>query len=116
MTLALLFIVAAGLFLYEDSRAGRPDVTMTHPAWMTPLVRRLAVCETGGNPWFRHPDGYEGIVAWLHTTWLADKPAGAPRHAYQASLRQQHRAALTSLRRHRYFGCLVGAEHAWVRG
>lgn len=105
--LILVFTAAAG--------AGRPRVTMSAPSWMTPLVRRLAVCETRGNPWFRWR-GYEGIVAWAAGTWDMDKPDGFPDHAYQATLRQQHRVALISIRRNRDFGCLKGVEHAWVRG
>jgi hypothetical protein len=87
-------------------------VTLDSPKWMQPLVRRLAVCETHGNP--RHHWGAnEGMVGWYHGTWLLDKPVGAPQFAYEAPIGVQYQAALTSLRRHRYFGCL---NNKWVRG
>ncbi len=68
---------------------------MSSPSWVPPLIRRLAVCETHGNP--RHQSGsYGGIVGWYVGTWQLDRYAGMPRH--------------------RYYGCLHGPEHAWVRG
>lgn len=115
--LVLLILAVAALAGAGHAHGKRrpPRITLTHPTWMTPLVRRLSVCETRGNPRFQSGP-YEGIVAWYYGTWDLDKPRGFPDHAYQATLRQQHRVALISLRRHRYFGCLIGPEHAWVRG
>lgn len=90
-------------------------VTMTSPSWVPPLIRRLAVCESQGNP--RHRAGvYEGIVSWYYGTWDLDKLPGYPDHAYQATLRQQVRVAVRSVARGRFFGCLHGSSHAWVRG
>jgi hypothetical protein len=112
------FLALSLLATFADAHAApTPDpapvrVTMRQPAWMKPLVRRLSVCETHGNLRFRRGP-YEGFVAWAAGTWDADKPSGFPDHAYEATIVQQHRVALISLRRGRYFGCL---NHAWVRG
>lgn len=80
------------------------------------LIDRLGQCETGHDYRF-HNGSYEGFVAWYAGTWDLDKPRGYPDHAYQASPAQQRRVARISVYvRHRYFGCLHGPEHAWVRG
>lgn len=116
LTLALIAIVLFALAAAaQAAHKSRPRITLTTPGWMSPLVRRLSVCETHGDPWFRN-GAYEGIVAWAHSTWLLDRYPGMPDHAYQASMRDQHRVALRSIAVGRYFGCLRGPEHAWVRG
>lgn len=65
-----------------------------------------------------HGIHYEGFVNWASGTWDADKHGiSHADHAYQASRRQQVRVAVRSVYvEHRYFGCLHGADHAWVRG
>lgn len=91
------------------------SLAATAKAQWAQLVDRLAQCETHHDYRF-HNGSYEGFVAWYYGTWDLDKPRGYPDHAYQASPRQQRTVAAVSLRRHRHFGCLIGPEHAWVRG
>ena len=100
--------------------ASTERVTMTGPTWIPPLIRRLGVCESRGNP--RHhvynSEGeFGGIVSWYvgggGGTWRLDRYPGMPRYPWQASLRAQVRVAVRSVQRGRTFGCL---NHGWVRG
>lgn len=90
----------------------RAIVTVDGPAWIDPLIRRLAVCESNGDPAHRAGD-YGGLVSWYVGTWRLDAPAGAPREPWLAPLELQVAVAARSLARHRYFGCL---RYQWVRG
>lgn len=98
------------------AQAADDRITLTSPSWVPPLIRRLAMCETHGNP--RHQAGsYGGIVGWYVGTWQLDRYPGMPRYPWNATLKQQVNVAVRSVYvRHRYFGCLHGASHAWVRG
>jgi len=109
-------LIHQGIASAADHRG--EQITMTSPAWMPPLIRRLAICESRGNP--RHQvhrasDGWTGggIVSWAATTWAADKYPGMATYPWQAPLEDQVRVAIRSVRRHRAFGCL---RLAWVRG
>lgn len=107
---------AAGVAPYT-TQAAKPDtITLQGPRWVPPLIRRLAMCETHGNPRHRaYP--YGGIVGWYVGTWQLDRDPGMPVYPWNATLRQQVRVAIRSVYvRGRYFGCLSGPEHAWVRG
>jgi len=108
LTVTILFLV---LTVLHEAVAAAP----ARPSWLEPLLYRLGVCETGLDWQFR-AGSYQGFVAWYSSTWDLDKPAGYPDHAWQATPRQQALVARRSLRRGRYFGCLHGPEHAWVRG
>jgi len=113
MTIIVFTILA--LAAADAVSAAQERITMTGPAWVPPLIRRLAVCETHGNP--QHQAGvYGGIVGWYVGTWQLDRYAGMPRYPWNATLRQQVRVAVRSVNRGRYFGCLHGPEHQWVRG
>lgn len=112
MTVTLALI---SLFAISNAEATPERVTMSSPSWVPPLIRRLAVCETRGNP--QHRSGsYGGIVGWYVGTWQLDRYHGMPRLPWNATLAQQVRVARRSVARGRYFGCLHGPEHAWVRG
>lgn len=92
------------------------QVTVDEPAWIPPLIRRLAVCESRGVPTHhvRNREGeFGGIVSWAITTWQLDRYPGMPMVPYKASLRAQVKVAVRSVRRGRTFGCL---KHRWVRG
>jgi hypothetical protein len=92
-------------------------VTLHSPAWMKPIVRRLSVCESRGNP--RHEvhrsdwDG-GGIVSWYVGTWRTDaRGISNARYPWaEPDLSKQYRVALVSLAKHRDFGCL---DYSWVR-
>lgn len=56
---------------------------------------RVASCESGNNWAINTGNGYEGGLQWAPGTWSANKPAGAPSHAYNASREQQIQAAET---------------------
>jgi len=93
-------------------------VTVDSPKWIPPLIRRLAVCESRGNPRHevhRRSDNWHGggIVSWYVGTWQLDRYPGMPAFPWQASLRDQVKVAVRSVRRHRDFGCL---DYGWVRG
>lgn len=114
----LTILLIAGLVAAAPytAQARKPaQITMNGPKWVPGLIRRLAMCETHGNPHHR-AGSYEGIVGWYSGTWDLDKPNGYPDHAYQATLEQQVVVAIRSVARGRYFGCLHGAAHGWVRG
>lgn len=100
-------VIALSLILASLALAGQ---IVTRPAWITPFAWRVAVCETGkGNayPDFRHHAGsYEGAWGWYHGTWLLDRMAGMPRHAYDASPREQYRVFQIGRARGRYWGCI----------
>ena len=121
LIVALALIVLANLADQTVARAGNRSgrlVTVSEPAWIPSLIRRLAVCESGGNPRHevhRSSDGWNGggIVAWATTTWTADRYPGMAAYPWQATLRDQVRVAIRSVRRHRSFGCL---RLVWVRG
>lgn len=115
MTMLTVTLCLTLCLAVRASSATVERITLTQPRWVPPLIRRLAVCETRGNT-SHHAGSYEGIVGWYTGTWQLDKPAGFPAHAYQATLKQQVVVAMRSVARGRYFGCLHGAEHAWVRG
>lgn len=90
-----------------------PPVTMKSPSWMNPQVRRLAVCESRGNPQHQVQNSqFGGIVSWYVGTWRMDKLPAYPKYPWNATLRQQYKVALISLKRGRYFGCM---NHHWVR-
>ncbi len=110
----LVLIIAALAATTAHATAER--ITMSSPSWVPPLIRRLAVCETHGNP--QHRSGsYGGIVGWYVGTWQLDRYKGMPRYPWNATLAQQVKVAIRSVNvRHRYYGCLHGPEHAWVRG
>lgn len=115
--------------ILDPADAARTDhrVTLTHPGWVPPLIRRLSVCESRGNPRhhvFNREGEFGGIVSWYVGTWQIDRytdtwadssgrSRGMPLYPWNATLRQQVRVAARSLERGRYFGCL---NHAWVRG
>lgn len=73
---------------------------------MTPVERAIILCETGMN-WKHHSVGrneYEGAPGFLHSTWVAFKPKGAPAHAYQATPDQQILAMRNLHARYGYSG------------
>lgn len=110
MTAAAITTILATPAAGADER-----VTMTHPKWVPPLIRRLAVCESHGDPRhhvFNSEGEFGGIVSWAITTWQLDRYPGMPRVPYRATLRQQVRVAIRSVNRGRTFGCL---RHLWVR-
>lgn len=112
----VLVAVFVALVVAERSNARTERVTLDGPAWVPPLIRRLAVCESRGNPQHHVWNGegeFGGIVSWAISTWRLDRYPGMPMVPYRASLRQQVRVARRSLERGRYFGCL---QHGWVRG
>lgn len=111
LTLALTTILAA------PAEARTERITMSSPSWVPPLIRRLAVCETGGNPRHNWRNTYGGIVGWYVGTWQLDRYPGMPKYPWNATLKQQVKVAVRSVYvKHRYYGCLHGPEHAWVRG
>ncbi len=58
---------------------------------LTRVERAVLLCETGLN-WRHHSVGrreYEGAPGFLHSSWVAFRPKGAPLHAYQATPSQQ---------------------------
>lgn len=116
MTMLLVILCLLVLAAARQAPAADERITLAGPSWVPPLIRRLAVCETGGNP--RHQAGpYGGIVGWYVGTWQLDRYPGMPRYPWNATLRQQVKVAIRSVYvEHRYFGCLHGPEHAWVRG
>lgn len=84
---------------------------MNGPDWIPPLIRRLAVCESRGNPQHR-AGSYGGLVSWYLGTWRLDRYQGMPLYPWNATVRQQVRVAVRSVHRGRYFGCL---NYGWVR-
>ena len=114
--LSLVFACLGVLVWARNADTGTDRVTVTHPAWIPPLIRRLAVCESRGNPrhhvW-NHEGEFGGLVSWAVGTWEMDRFRGMPRRPWNATLRQQVKVAKRSLYRHRTFGCL---NHKWVRG
>lgn len=118
-TLTLIGLLAATAHAHNDA-ARQATITVHSPRWIPPLIRRLAVCESRGNPRhhvFNGEGEFGGIVSWYvgggGGTWALDKFAGMPRYPWQATLRQQVRVAVRSVQRGRTFGCL---NHGWVRG
>ena len=110
MTVVIALALAA-----PAAQARIERVTVDGPAWIPPLIRRLAVCESRGNPRHHVWNGegeFGGIVSWAISTWQMDRYPGMPRYPYNATLRQQVRVAIRSMQRHRDFGCL---NHSWVR-
>ena len=111
--------VAAALAGTSVADAGSTAAVTVHgPKWIPPLIRRLAVCESRGNPRHevhRRSDNWHGggIVSWHVGTWQMDRYPGMPPFPWQATLRQQVRVAVRSVQRGRDFGCL---DHRWVRG
>ncbi len=82
---------------------------------MTRVERAILLCETGMN-WRHHSVGrneYEGAPGFLHSSWVAFRPAGAPLHAYQASPAQQLQGMRNIARRYGYsgWGCFTGGGY-----
>lgn len=112
--MTLLASLAAAAPYTADATTER--ITLTRPAWVPPLIRRLSVCEAHGDPQhhvFNREGEFGGIVSWAITTWRLDRYPGMPAVPYRATLRDQVRVAIRSVARGRTFGCL---NHAWVRG
>ena len=109
----MIAVILTALIL---SAPAQTNVTMHSPEWVPPLIRRLAVCESRGNPKhhvYNSEGEFGGIVSWAISTWQLDRYPGMPKYPYDATLRQQVRVAIRSVNRGRSFGCL---NHAWVRG
>lgn len=113
-------IAVSCLLACTAAQAAEERVTVDGPRWIPGLIRRLAVCESRGDPrhHVRNAEGeFGGIVSWYVAggggTWALDKYPGMPRYPWQASLRQQVSVAIRSVNRGRHFGCL---QHDWVRG
>jgi len=83
-----------------------------HPA-LPAFDRAVAMCETQLN--YRHHAGsYEGAWGWYHGTWLLDRPAGAPEHAYDATPRQQWEAFKRGWYvLHHYWGCIANGGYRY---
>lgn len=82
---------------------------------MTAVERAVALCETGLN-WRHHSVGrreYEGAFGFLHSSWVAFRPKGAPLHAYQATPAQQIRAMRNIRARFGWsgWGCFVNGGY-----
>lgn len=108
--------VVAALVVAAAHASSKPS----RPAWMSQFAWAVGTCETPhpGEQWphFDHRSGdLEGFVGWRHYTWLMDRYAGMPEHAYQATPREQNRVAARSFAKHRYFGCIAnGGYRVWM--
>jgi hypothetical protein len=86
--------------------------------WLPAFDRAVAECETplpDGTMNFRHHAGaYEGAWGWAHSTWLLDRPRGAPEHAYDATPRQQWEAFKRGWYiAHHYWGCIANGGYRY---
>ena len=111
LTATLTLLIAA-----PSAGTATERITVHGPDWVPPLIRRLAVCESRGNPAhhvYNSEGEFGGIVSWAIGTWQLDRYPGMPLTPYRATLRQQVRVAIRSVNRGRYFGCL---NYGWVRG
>lgn len=102
---AVVFVVALCLAVTPpaDGKNGRPK-------FISPFAWAVAMCETQGN--FNHDGGsYEGAWGWYVGTWQLDKRAGYPSSPTDATPREQNRVFADSLRKGRYFGCIVNGGY-----
>ena len=108
------------LALAVTAPGARAHTDAKRPGWISPFAWAVAVCETGkghNHPDFRHDSGsYEGAWGWFAGTWKLDRRRGYPKHAYQATSRQQNRVFHDSIEKGRYFGChRNGGYRSWLR-
>lgn len=105
-TIAIVAFVVV-LFVAIGNAEGR---TTQRPGFISPFAWAVAMCETQGN--FRHDGGsYEGAWGWFTGTWLLDRRDGYPSSPTRATPRQQNRVFYDSLKKGRYFGCIVNGGY-----
>lgn len=106
----LAIIVFVIVVFIAFASAPDSDGAPGRPRFVSKFAWAVAMCETQGN--FRHDGGsYEGAWGWYTGTWLLDRRPGYPSSPTRATPRQQNRVFHDSVRKGRYFGCIVNGGY-----